>query len=793
LTKVATLGPDTVAYGNTGLKPRLLYTYTVCATDLVGANECSDKVTVNGPTQIKAVPGATGVDLTWKDNADDETGFRSVCIQNDSFTVVESADLRIDSHAVENLSKDVRSVFTRFNCCLPVTHSSFLPHQKLKLAIGVGSAGGGPRSATAAGAFMADAPCFPVGATGAAFSSFCCSPAKAPGVPPESIAEFSVFAPGDGRPPAPARLPVDAFNSVSDVGRRRATLPAPLVAALFRGCPVPFFALEAPIESTSRYCCPAAPVNRNGLNSGILEPKIPAFLGFRMDIALSTVSAVDAQVDLLVVACDEETLGENTHVSSLDRALGGSLLRSVIEERFRGSSGQTLVLHTQERVPARRIALLGLGAKRQQPLSTLRPFAARAARLANSNGSRRVALVPPLGLLASPAGNLAQAAQLLTEGLLLGCYRFDKYLAEDKRSPQSLQNADLLLGASVSSSDSARAIARGESVATAAMEARDWVNEPAGFLTPTELAAIARTLADRHSLELTVLGPKECQDRAMGLFLAVAQGSVQEPRFIHLAWKPPGAKKRIVLIGKGVTFDSGGLSLKPNDGMLDMKTDMAGAAAVISVMSAVAREELPVEVHALAACTENMPSGRAYKLGDVLRSKAGKSVEINNTDAEGRLTLADAISYGADLQPTAIFDFATLTGACMVALGPHTAGVMSNNDGLCAEWLAAAAEAGEDMWRLPLPERLFEQLKSDVADMKNTGERWGGALTAGLFLKEFVGEIPWVHVDLAGPSTSDKEFGHLGKGGTGFGVFTIFEYLRRIAGSEPTGVQRAKS
>jgi leucyl aminopeptidase len=292
---------------------------------------------------------------------------------------------------------------------------------------------------------------------------------------------------------------------------------------------------------------------------------------------------------------------------------------------------------------------------------------------------------------------------------------------------------------------------------------------------------VAREIADANHLELTVLGPKECRDRGMGLFLAVAQGSVEEPRFIHLAWKPAGAKKRIVLVGKGVTFDSGGLSLKPNDAMLDMKTDMAGSAAVLSVMEAVARDRLPIEVHALAACTENMLSSTSYKLGDVLRSKAGKTVEINNTDAEGRLTMADALSYGLELSPTAIFDFATLTGACVVALGPHIAGVMSNDETLSTEWLAAARAAGEEMWPLPLPDRLIDQLKSDVADMKNTGERWGGALTAGLFLKEFVGETPWVHVDLAGPSSTDKENGHITKGGTGFGVATIFEYLRRVS------------
>jgi leucyl aminopeptidase len=202
---------------------------------------------------------------------------------------------------------------------------------------------------------------------------------------------------------------------------------------------------------------------------------------------------------------------------------------------------------------------------------------------------------------------------------------------------------------------------------------------------------------------------------------------------------------------------------------------------VLAATVAAAEEKLPVEVHALAACTENMPSGTSYKLGDVIRSLNGKTVEINNTDAEGRLTLADAITFGLRLAPDALLDFATLTGACVVALGPHIAGLMSNDDALAGALGAAAAQAGEEMWRLPLPPRLGEQLKSEIADLKNTGERWGGALTAGLFLQEFVGEIPWAHVDIAGPSSANKEHGHVVKGGTGFGVVSILNYLRRSA------------
>jgi leucyl aminopeptidase len=366
--------------------------------------------------------------------------------------------------------------------------------------------------------------------------------------------------------------------------------------------------------------------------------------------------------------------------------------------------------------------------------------------------------------------------QALAEGALLGLYRFDKYLTGDRRTPVSLEHLTIATEARPPE-DASAALSRARNTARAVARARDLVNEPAGQLTPTRFAREAETWARESGLESEVLDRAACRQLGMGLFLAVSQGSTEEPRFIHLTWKPPGTGsspvRRLVLIGKGVTFDSGGLSLKTNEGMLDMKTDMAVAAA--------ADEKLPIEIHALAACTENMPSGSSYKLGDVLTSMAGKTVEINNTDAEGRLTLADALTFGLRLKPDAVLDFATLTGACVVALGPHTAGVMSNDEPLATAWLAATAAAGEDMWRLPLPPRLADQLKSEVADMRNTGERWGGALTAGLFLKEFVGTTPWVHVDIAGPSSTDKEFGHLGKGGTGFAVASILEFLRRAA------------
>jgi len=493
-----------------------------------------------------------------------------------------------------------------------------------------------------------------------------------------------------------------------------------------------------------------------------------------LDLAATATEPVDIEAELLVLALSEDELERGELLARTDARAGGVLRRAAGEERFRAKLAQTLVVHVRG-VPAQRIALVGLGAGSDPSGQALRVAAGCAARLAAGVGAARAAFA-----WSSGAGD-ARACEIAAEGALLGSYRFDKYLTDDRARRPPTTSFIIRPPERAAAADCEPAFARARATARAVSRARDLVNEPAGTLTPTELANTAAGWARDAGLTVEILDRAACAALGMGLFLAVAQGSTQEPRFVHLAWTPPGARRRVVVVGKGITFDSGGLSLKTNEGMLDMKTDMAGAAAVLAAVVAAAEEKLPVEVHALAACTENMPSGNAYKLGDVIRSLDGKTVEINNTDAEGRLTLADALSFGARFKPDAVLDFATLTGACMVALGPHTAGVMSNDDALANELLSAAQRAGEDMWRLPLPPRLVEQLKSDVADFKNTGERWGGALTAGLFLQEFVGSVPWVHVDIAGPSSANKEHGHVPKGGTGFAAAAILEFLRRAA------------
>jgi leucyl aminopeptidase len=482
----------------------------------------------------------------------------------------------------------------------------------------------------------------------------------------------------------------------------------------------------------------------------------------------------EAQADLLALPVFSDKLNESAVIGALDERMGGVIRPIVEEEGFKGKPQQTVLVHTQGKLPSKRILLIGLGPEKDVNPADLRHVAAKAAKAARAAGAKTIAIALPASLADE------RAVQFAAEGVLLGRYRFDRYLsAEDTRRPDLLETATII-GAGGVEGAFGRAVRRAEIVAAAVNRARDWVNEPAGTLTPRRLAAEAETLAKERGIQTKILGPAECRELGMGMYLAVSQGSDEEPRFVHLTYKPKTpAKRRVCIIGKGVTFDSGGLSLKPSNAMEDMKVDMAGAAAVLSAACALAELESPVEVHAIAACTENMPSGKAYKLGDVLRSMAGKTVEINNTDAEGRLTLGDAISYALKQEPDEIFDFATLTGACVVALGPHLAGVMTNNAALSERWLAAAKSAGEEMWPLPLPERLREMLKSDVADMKNTGERYGGALTAGIFLKEFVGSTPWVHVDIAGPASSDKEYGAIPKGGTGFAVATLLEYLGR--------------
>ncbi len=471
---------------------------------------------------------------------------------------------------------------------------------------------------------------------------------------------------------------------------------------------------------------------------------------------------------------------------SADALLGGVLADVARSESFEGKVGQAITVHTHGRIPARRVMVVGGGARGEFSTPGIRDLAATVAQMANKTGSATVGfLLPQLGASREPA-----LVQLAAEGVHLGTYKFGRYLTgDDHKRPTALKTFGIVTDLKGKKPTAAQAkafaagVLRGTTVAAAINHARDLVNEPAAEITPSALAADAQALAKKHkgSVTVTVLDAKKCAELGMGMFLAVGRGSDQEPRFIHMTYKPvKKPKKRICFIGKGVTFDSGGYSLKPSQSMEDMKVDMSGAAAVISSMDAIATLGADHEIHVVAACCENLVSGRAYKLGDVLTSMDGTTVEINNTDAEGRLTLGDAITYArTKIQPDEMFDFATLTGACMVALGPYTAGVMTESESMLRGWMASADRTGEDMWRLPLNNRLREQLKSQIADMRNTGDRFGGAITAGLFLKTFAKDTPWLHVDIAGPASLTSARPSQPKGGTGFAVATIVDYATR--------------
>ncbi|HET7487718.1 MAG TPA: leucyl aminopeptidase [Acidimicrobiales bacterium] len=384
---------------------------------------------------------------------------------------------------------------------------------------------------------------------------------------------------------------------------------------------------------------------------------------------------------------------------------------------------------------------------------------------------------------AVPAGlDREAAAQAVAEGAALAGYRFTRY----RRSPDACRIERLAV---IAGADVAGAVERGSAVAAAVCLARDLVNEPAGALTPTVLADRASAEAERVGLGCRVFDEAAVAEARFGGLLGVARGSAEPPRFVELTYEPDGGSgaPTVVLVGKGITFDSGGLSLKTADGMMTMKTDMSGAAAVVGAMSALPALATPVRVVGLLPITENMPGDRATKPGDVLRTRSGTTVEVLNTDAEGRLVLADALAYGAEQAPAAMVDLATLTGAQVVALGRRVSGLMGTSDDLLEQVRAAGDRAGEPAWPLPLVADYRKHLDSEVADLKNIGKAGeAGTVVAGLFLREFVGDVPWAHLDIAGPARAAEDDGELAKGGTGWGVRTLLELLRTFRPPVPS-------
>jgi len=492
-----------------------------------------------------------------------------------------------------------------------------------------------------------------------------------------------------------------------------------------------------------------------------------------MRFMLSETPIPDTSCDLLALPVPEPgTLDGDA--AEADRTVGGLLAGAARDDGFTGKRGRTLLLHTPE-APFRRVLLVGIG--RDVNPESFRRYAGVALRRAGDLRAARVALAARAGgaLAEAPAEERVRA---VIEGAGLGAYRFDRYRKADEGTEPGDVAVLVRGGDRAALSRAGRA---GEVAVEATCRARDLVNEPANVLTPTALADAARDIAARARLDITVIDLDEARAMGMGLFAAVAAGSAQPPKFIVLEYRPEraGAARTVALVGKGITFDSGGLDLKTASGMRTMKGDMAGAAAVVATMGALRDLDVPVRVVGIAAATENMASGTAMRPGDIVRGLAGKTVEITNTDAEGRLVLADALAYAVRAHVDEIIDLATLTGACVVALGDYTAGLMTNDQPLAARLLGAAALAGEPLWQLPLYDEFLDAMRGEISDLKNSTGREAGAERAAAFLREFAGATPWAHLDIAGPAFCEDKSAppYVPQGGTGYGVRTLLRYL----------------
>lgn len=489
-----------------------------------------------------------------------------------------------------------------------------------------------------------------------------------------------------------------------------------------------------------------------------------------MDIQATKTQVQDWSGDGLAIAFFEEVLDLTTELTALDQTLDGALSDLLAETEFKAKAGSREAVRVGSKSPIRKLMVIGLGQPDAFKLDTLRQAAATAARLAKQEKCKTLGLHLPTW-----QENPAFSAQAIAEGIELALHedRRFKSESEDNGSQFQLERVELL-----ELDDQTEAIQTGQKICQGVILARELVNAPANVVTPITLAETAAAIAQEQGMSLEVLEREACEKLGMGAFLGVAMASDLPPKFIHLTYKPEGTPQRkLAIIGKGLTFDSGGLNIKgAGSGIETMKMDMGGSATTLGAAKVIGQLKPAVEVHFIVAATENMISGHALHPGDVLTASNGKTIEVNNTDAEGRLTLADALVFAEKLGVDAIVDLATLTGACIVALGDDIAGMWTPEDELADQITQAAEMAGEKMWRMPMEEKYFEGLKSPIADMKNTGPRAGGSITAALFLKQFVQETSWAHLDVAGPVWADKEHGYTNAGATGFGVRTLVNW-----------------
>ena len=488
-----------------------------------------------------------------------------------------------------------------------------------------------------------------------------------------------------------------------------------------------------------------------------------------MELEVTSQLPETVKADALFLPAYEGSLGHAA--ARMDRELKGQLQALQSLEEFNGKYGMFMTAVYSKTI--QRVVLAGLGKKDELTADKLKKIFGSISRFARSIKAKKIAVaLDDVQLDATSLGNVA------AQGLLLGNYKYDLYKTQDKEDAP-VETAVLLTEKKIQAG-----VKEGIVVADSMIIIRNLVNTPSMIKIPTYIAREAKRICKEHSIKIDVYGRDKIRRMGMNGLLGVNAGSVNEPQFLVMEYHPRNPKKKIAFVGKGITFDSGGLGIKPAKGMLTMKEDMTGAATVIALLRSAALLQLPYHLIGIAPLTENMPGNNAYKPGDILKTYNGKTIEIQHTDAEGRVILADALGYASALKPDAIVDLATLTGAIVVALGNCAAGVMSNNDELAKQLMEAGKITGERVWQLPLYEEYDEMVKSDVADVKNIGS-WdsiAGSLTAAAFLKAFVDEkIPWAHLDIAGVAFTDKDEGYLSKGGTGYGINLLLQYLRSLS------------
>ncbi|MBE0480477.1 MAG: leucyl aminopeptidase [Dehalococcoidia bacterium] len=493
-----------------------------------------------------------------------------------------------------------------------------------------------------------------------------------------------------------------------------------------------------------------------------------------MEVSVVSGDVTRFKADAVIVNLFEGVERPAGATGAIDEALGGLITDLIEKGEIKGKVNEVTLVHTMGKMEADRVLVAGLGKQEKLTADVVRGVMGNACRFLRKTGIKRVATI----IHGAGAGGLEPeiSASAITEGSMLGLYRFRKHITKEQEDG-GIDELILLERDESRLPALARAVGKARVLAEAANFARDLVNEPANFMTPNDLANTARGIAENLGLDLRVLERDDMQSLGMGGLLGVSQGSKQPPKFIILSYLGGDSSSGTIgLVGKGLTFDSGGISIKPSEGMDEMKGDMAGGAAVIAAVKAIAELKARVNVTAMVPATENLPGGRALKPGDVLKALNGKTMEVANTDAEGRLILADALSYARKMGLSPLIDVATLTGACRVALGDFCTGSFGNDQELMAKVIQAGEEAGEKIWQLPMFDEYKELNKSDIADVKNTGGRYAGAITAAQFLAEFSEDSPWVHLDIAGPFMSKKDQGYLVKGATGVPVRTLVNF-----------------